>query len=132
MVDRIKFVIACSNESVLQFSVGFLTQEQVWYFTSKNKTARPLNILIHSRALLAAILSQLDTLASQVIAHFWRYCSRPASCHRVYDASAPCYHSYLRLLILAMPVLKEAVKLAKMHGMWSVDKQPKQKKKKEW
>ena len=64
----------------------------VWYFISK--TSRAFDVLIHSRALLATILSWLVTLqASQVAARFWCFRSRSASCHHTYVASASQYPS---------------------------------------
>jgi len=58
----------------------------------KNKPA--FDVLIHSRALLAAILCWLATLwASRVAARFWHFCFQSASCHCVYVACTSQYPS---------------------------------------
>ena len=75
--------------------IAHINLKTVQYFIS-TKPVRPLNIPIHSMALLTAILSQLAALqASWVTAHFWGFHSQSA---HIYVASAPWYLKLITVL----------------------------------
>ena len=97
----------CLDENTVSMKTGLI-------FDIYN-IGRPWNVPIHSRALLAAILSWLAALwASRAAAHFWHFCSRLVSLTSN-TVSAPRTHNCARLLTVATPVLKAAIK---SHGAW--------------
>jgi len=84
----------------MEIGVGLAADNKsdIWYVCIY-KTSRPLNILIHSRALLVAICSQLTALqAPQLATHFWHFCSQSASRCCVYIGSTPQYLKIVTLL----------------------------------
>ena len=78
--------------------IAHINLKTVQYFIS-TKPVRPLNIPIHSMALLTAILSQLAALqASWVTAHFWGFHSQSASHLCCLCSSVSQTHNCTRLL----------------------------------